>query len=73
MHGNKAYKYKGTGTDQLNLEVGKWSQITVDYLTPEAVRNSGDRLSVYIWNNSKGKIYIDDLKVESFEPKNDIY
>lgn len=73
MHELKAYKYKGVGTEQLNLEPGKWSQITLDYLTPEAVRNENDCLKVYLWNNSKGKIYIDDMQVESFEPKENIY
>ena len=69
MHKDKAYKFKGVGTDQLNLETGKWSQITFDYLTPEAVRNENDRLNVFVWNNSKQKIFIDDLQVESFESK----
>ncbi|MBI4944829.1 MAG: hypothetical protein HY840_00350 [Bacteroidetes bacterium] len=70
-HQGKSYKYKGTGTDQLNLEINKWNRITFDYLTPMAVRSKNDPLSVYIWNNGKGKIFVDDLQVEVFEPKFD--
>jgi hypothetical protein len=69
IHNGKAYKYKGVGTDKLNIEANKWNLITFDYLTPEAVRSKKDYLSVFMWNNSKGKIFVDDLKVEVFEPR----
>jgi hypothetical protein len=71
MHNGKAYNYRGLGTDKLNLEVSKWSKITFDYLTPEVIRNEKDYLSIYIWNNGKGKIYVDDLQVDILEPKID--
>jgi hypothetical protein len=70
-HHNQAYKYNGIGTDQLNIEQNKWSQLTFDYLTPMAVRSKSDPLDIYLWNNGKGKVYIDDFKVEVFEPKFD--
>jgi hypothetical protein len=71
MHNGKAYNYKGAGTDQLNLETGKWSKVSFDYLTPEVVRSSKDHLSIYVWNNGKGKVFIDDLQAEVLEPKLD--
>ncbi|HEY4797806.1 MAG TPA: hypothetical protein VII99_01905 [Bacteroidia bacterium] len=70
-HGEKAYKYFGAETGKFDLIMNKWNKISYDYLTPMAVRNVNDPLSVYIWNNGKGKFYVDDLKVEVYEPKQD--
>ncbi len=68
IHKGKAYKYKGFGTDQFKLEMNTWNHISVDYLSPIAIRSANDLLQVYIWNSNKMKFYVDDLEVQVFEP-----
>ncbi|HET6245536.1 MAG: hypothetical protein H0V01_03555 [Bacteroidetes bacterium] len=64
------YKYAALNFENLpHLELNKWNKVSFDYLTPE-VRKKSDNLSVYAWNRGKKNIYIDDLKIDVFEPKN---
>ena len=44
-----------------------WKSLSLDYLTPEP-RTKKDHLNVYVWYRGQGEIYIDDLKVELYEP-----
>ena len=71
-HKGKAYKYKTlnikTVFEDEALESGKWNQFSLDYLTPE-VRSKTDVLKIYFWNNGMGKIIVDDLTIQIFEPK----
>lgn len=68
-HKGKAYKYKCTEIGKFNVELNKWNHITIDYLTPEVVRDKDDMLNVYIWNHHKSHFLIDDLEVKVYEPK----
>ena len=67
-HNGYSYKYKALDFEGLNLKLNEWNVVTLDYLTPE-VRNVKDLLKVYVWHRGKDKIFVDDIKVEVFEPK----
>ena len=54
--------------DTVNLQLNQWNLITADYMTPELLSRS-DELEVYVWYNGKENIWIDDLKIEFFNPK----
>ncbi len=70
-HKGKAYKYKSVDLNKFPIELNKWNFVTFDYLTPEVLRNKNDHLAVYVWNLGKNRIFIDELKVEVFEPKSE--
>lgn len=71
MHKGKVYKYKGQSIrpmiENKKLQSGGWNRISFDYLTPE-VRSKDDVLKIYFWNRGKGKIIVDDVTIETFEP-----
>jgi hypothetical protein len=64
------YKYRTVSFKNRDLpfQAGQWNRLTIDYMTPE-VRTIDDLLKVYVWYRGQGDLYIDDLKVEVFEPK----
>ncbi|MHC1708608.1 MAG: hypothetical protein AB9842_13945 [Bacteroidales bacterium] len=63
------YKYRTIDLDNpaLGFKAGSWNLLTMDYMTPE-VRSVRDNLSVYCWLRGKKPVFIDDLKVEAYEP-----
>lgn len=67
-HKGKAYKYKAIDFELKELKLNQWHKISVDYLTPE-VRRTSDTLKVYVWLRGDKEIYIDDLEVVAFIPK----
>jgi hypothetical protein len=69
-HNDFDYKYKAFGLTNTKISYNTWQDISFYYLTPE-VRNNSDIFRFYIWNPGKTKIFIDYLKVESYEPKVD--
>jgi hypothetical protein len=62
------YAYSAFDSEQMKLNPGKWNKIEVDYLTPE-VRSVDDNLKVYFYLRGKDVLWIDNFKVEVFEPK----
>ncbi|PKP50006.1 MAG: hypothetical protein CVT92_14770 [Bacteroidetes bacterium HGW-Bacteroidetes-1] len=69
MHNGYAYQYKNTGFSIDQLNVNQWNKIEMYYLTPE-VRNPDDFLRINIWLKGVNPIYVDEVKVEVFEPVN---
>ena len=67
-HNGYSYKYKTQDFEKLDLKLNQWNKVSFDYMTPE-VRTTNDKLKVYVWLRGKDALYIDDLKVEVFEPK----
>lgn len=66
-HKDAAYKYRSSEFLNPTLKKGEWNLITLEYQTPEA-RSIQDNLKVYVWNRDRKVVYIDDLKIECFEP-----
>lgn len=67
-HKGQPYKYRTKFTRGLGMKKDQWNLLQFDMLTPSAIRSPNDTLKVYFWNIDKGKYYVDDLKVQVFEP-----
>jgi hypothetical protein len=69
-HGSQNYKYRGytMNSDRVDLRMNQWNLITADYMSPELLSKS-DKLEVYVWYPGKENIWIDDFKIEFFDPK----
>jgi hypothetical protein len=55
-------------SDRVDLRMNQWNLITADYMSPELLSKS-DKLEVYVWYPGKENIWIDDFKIEFFDPK----
>ncbi len=71
LHGDKAYHHKVAEVENSysHHQPGEWFHIELNVHTP-TVRHWKDELQVFGWLRGQGKVYIDDLKVEVFVPKN---
>ncbi|MDY0286666.1 MAG: hypothetical protein RBR21_11075 [Bacteroidales bacterium] len=69
-HDGESYKYRviHLNDPRLNVIPNQWNKVTLDYLTPE-VRTKNDVLKVYMWYRGTKSLYVDDLKIECFDPK----
>lgn len=67
----RPYKYRAVSFRNQELEFipGQWNRISIDYMTPE-VRTKEDPVRIYVWHRGKGEIYVDNLTLEVFEPRN---
>ena len=65
-----SYKYRVIHMNDPRLQVipQQWNEIVFDYLTPE-VRTKSDNLNIYVWYRGKSILYVDDMKIECFDPK----
>lgn len=67
-----SFKYKGAvyKWEKLSLKdvpARQWDTVEMIYLTPEP-RTIDDRISVHFWHRNESSIFLDDLKIEVFEP-----
>jgi len=67
-HEGLNYHYETISFDKENLKPGQWNQVIMYYLAPESP-DPKDIILVYVWFFGKKEMYIDDLKIELFEPK----
>lgn len=49
------------------IETNQWGEAEMIYLTPET-RTLNDKIKVYLWHRSNTDLFIDDFKVEVYEP-----
>ncbi len=68
FHKGDPYKFRAFNFKTLDLKPGVWNKVTFDYLTPE-VRRDFDKFRTVLWYRGSDTLYIDDFKVEVFEPK----
>jgi len=68
-HKGNNYKYRAASINlpEYDLKMNTWNLISWDYLTPEPRRRT-DQLHTYLWYRGKAPFYIDDFKIEIFEP-----
>jgi len=66
-HKGQPYKYRTVHLSRQDYIMNEWNELSIDYLTPE-VRTKKDKISVYVWYRGKQNIWIDDLKVNVYEP-----
>jgi hypothetical protein len=64
----KVIKYLTSDDKTKNIPLNKWTQVTLDYLTPE-IRHHDDKLKIYYWNMGTKPVLIDDFRITVFEPK----
>jgi hypothetical protein len=61
------YKYRTVHLPADSVKHNTWISLSKEYLTPN-IRSNKDKFQTYVWNSSKQSMYIDNLKVEIFEP-----
>ena len=66
-HKGKVYKYNMLGVKSLSIKPFKWTLIEYYYLTPD-FWDKNDNIQTFFWNGSNKPIFIDDLKLEAYEP-----
>ncbi len=71
LHKGKNYKYQTIDLEEHkhNIKLNQWNKVTMYYLSPE-VRQKSDNLLVYVWLRGQQKVFVDDLLIEVFEPRN---
>ena len=60
-------KYKALDFDVLPHVPGQWNTAYLDAIIPES-RYSDDILNAYVWHPNRGTIYLDNLRLEVFDP-----
>ena len=68
QHKGQSYRYQPLDLQELNLVSGKWNRIKLDYVIPRAYDPDDEFVST-IWYSGDKALYIDDLKLELFEPR----
>lgn len=66
----KAIKYLTTNYNDFNIPLHQWTEIHLNYMTPE-IRHSDDVVKAYFWNMGSKPVLIDNFKIEVFQPKFD--
>jgi hypothetical protein len=67
QHKGKIYEFKCIDTRKLNLKKNEWNYIQFYNLTPD-FWDRRDVIQSYFWNMSDKPIFVDDLKIEAYEP-----
>ena len=69
-HNGKVYKYSAESivNAKYHIKPLTWTMVSLDYLSPET-RSPEDKLKVYFWLQGSSPLFIDDFKVEMWEPK----
>ncbi len=65
---NGVYGYRTACIDPKNVTYNGWVTVKLDYLTPE-LRSGKDYVQSYIWHRGKKPIYIDNYKIDLYEPR----
>lgn len=61
---NKIMEWKSQFVTKDKFEKGKWFLCEYHYLVPPDYRHTGYRFKTFVWNNSPGRFWADDLKLE---------
>lgn len=64
----KSFKYAAVGLDSMKVEPNQWNEMRIECIIPN-LRYSDDVLKVFVFNQGKNDLFVDDLKVEILEPK----
>jgi hypothetical protein len=62
-----SYNYHSYSIDTNIYKPGTWGVINAEMMTSN-VRSANDYIKIYMWHRGKAPVYIDNLKVDSFEP-----
>ena len=67
-HDGLNYRYEAILFERENLVAGRWNKIVLNYIIPD-YPDPKDMLQAYLWYRGKKDLFVDDLKIELFEPK----
>jgi hypothetical protein len=67
-HSGNLYRYWARNFEALQLKPHNWNKVTLEYITPENP-DPADELKAFLYYRGKSTLYIDDVKIELFEPK----
>lgn len=65
-HKGKVYQYETLDSKTANIPIGKWTEISFNYLSPP-IRRSYNEIKANIWFREGKGIIVDDLKMEVWE------
>jgi hypothetical protein len=63
----KPYQYETLHLNDLNLKVNQWNKISFTVLLHE-IKSGDNILKVYLWNQGKKELFLDDFRVEALIP-----
>ena len=69
IHNGNYYHYRTLNLKSQDLRPGSWQTFSFDYLSPKTFYRD-DELQCYVWYTGKDVVYIDNLRIELFEPLN---
>jgi len=69
-HQDTNYKYRFLNFEEEGWIPRKWIKVVYTYQIPY-LEYATDRVLAYLWRNSPATLYIDDITVELFEPKDE--
>ncbi len=69
-HQGANYKYRSLAFQEEGWIPRKWNKVVYTYRIPY-LEDQDDRLQIYLWRDSPAILYIDDLTIELFEPKDE--
>ncbi len=64
----KGANYKWEKMSLKDVPIKQWNEIEMVYLTPEP-RTINDHIKIHFWHRNDSPVYVDDIKVEVFEPQ----
>jgi hypothetical protein len=67
-HQGALYRYRTMQIDALGLPAQQWNEVKLDYVIPR-IWDPEDELISHIWYQGNGRLFVDDLKVEVYGPK----
>lgn len=65
----KMLEWNSEKISQKNLRAGEWISCSVNYKIPVYYLSSYFTITTYVWNNSPGNLYIDNISVKAFAIK----
>ncbi|HNZ79891.1 MAG TPA: hypothetical protein PK028_07910 [Bacteroidales bacterium] len=73
IRNGQAYKYtaRKIADTLFHLKPNQWNYVWHDYMTPEPI-SAEDGIKSYIWNRNKNPVFVDDIRIEVFEPLSSI-
>ncbi|MBE0646561.1 MAG: glycosyltransferase family 39 protein [Bacteroidales bacterium] len=69
-HQDSNYKYRFLKFEEEGWIPLKWNKLVYTYQIP-SIEDPNDRLQIYLWRESHSNLYVDDITVELFEPKDE--
>jgi hypothetical protein len=63
IENNITMEYKTKELTNEEFIKGKWQQLKFEYFIPKFFRSPKYKIRIYLWNNSKGQYFADDLKL----------